>query len=104
MYLFQVNTDSHKNEAENSQVCSQQPDHTRMSGCPKGDHSNYQHDSGYDAGLDLQPVLNNDQNTNGFNTESIEINRSNGNGGASLTNKHDEYESMDGPATNTQGN
>lgn len=88
----QVSTDSLKTETEKSQVCSQQPDHTERSVCP---NSNSQHDCGNGQGLDLQSVLNDHQDTNGFHTESIGINRVNDCSALLPNNNSDGYGSMD---------
>ncbi|XP_052099292.1 serine-rich adhesin for platelets-like [Mytilus californianus] len=93
----QSSTDSLKTETKDSQ-----PEHTKRFVCPKDGHSNSQHDSGYDQGLNFDSIASDHQDTNGFNTESIGINRLN-DYSALLTNNSDRYESMDGPATNRQG-
>lgn len=103
MCLLQVSTDSLKIETKNSQVCSQRSDHSERFVCSTGEYLNSQHDSGNGQGLDLQSVLNDHQDTNGLNTESIGINRVK-DYSTLLPNNSDGYESMDEPATNTQGN
>ncbi|XP_052099296.1 uncharacterized protein LOC127733888 isoform X2 [Mytilus californianus] len=62
-----------------------------------------QHDSEYAPSLDLHSVTSDHQETNGFITFSIGINRPNANSGAPLTNNTDGYKSINDPATNIQG-
>ncbi|XP_063432347.1 probable serine/threonine-protein kinase nek3 [Mytilus trossulus] len=71
--------------------------------CPKDKHSNSQHDSGYAPSLDLQSVLNDHQETNGFTTSDIGINRPTANSSAPLTSNRDGCKSMDRSAKNSQG-
>ncbi|XP_052099295.1 uncharacterized protein LOC127733888 isoform X1 [Mytilus californianus] len=67
------------------------------------EHLNSQHDSEYAPSLDLHSVTSDHQETNGFITFSIGINRPNANSGAPLTNNTDGYKSINDPATNIQG-